>query len=74
MNITASDDGAGRDDGREDRDGRDDDMVAIVFRVQDVVDQTLPVFESVPPSPRIPEPTLDQQREMATAVTAFGSA
>jgi hypothetical protein len=50
------------------------DMVAMVFRVQDVVDQTLPLFESVPPPPRIPEPTLDEQREMAATVTAFGSA
>jgi hypothetical protein len=50
------------------------DMVAMVFRVQGGVNQTMPLFESVPPPPRIPEPTLDEQREMAATVTAFGSA
>ena len=50
------------------------DMVAMVFRVQDVVDQTMPLFESVPPPPGIPAPTLEEEREMAATVTAFGSA
>lgn len=50
------------------------DMLVMVFRVQDGIDQTMPMFESVPPPPRIPEPTIDEQREMAAPVTVFGSA
>lgn len=49
------------------------DMLAMVFRAQVAVDQTLPLFERVPPPPRIPEPSIEEQRDMEATVAAFGS-
>jgi hypothetical protein len=49
------------------------DMLVMVLRIQNVVDQTGRLFESVPPPDRIPDPTIDQQEAMTAAVTLFGS-
>ena len=49
------------------------DMIEMAYRVQDIVNQTFPFFESVPPPPRVESPSMDDQRAMAARISAFGS-
>jgi len=58
---------------QERRAGAYRDMLVMAFRIQEVVAQTMPILESVPPPPRIPLPTNEEQREMAATVAAYGS-
>jgi hypothetical protein len=49
-------------------------MLVMVRRIGDVVTQTLPMWERVPPPPRIEPPTDDEQRDVAADVGLYGTA
>jgi hypothetical protein len=49
-------------------------MLEMAFRVQDVVNDTLPILQWVPGPPPVEPPTIDEQRAMAARISAFGSA
>lgn len=49
-------------------------MLVMVRRTGDVVRQTLPMWERVPPPPRIEPPTDDEQRDVAADVGLYGTA
>ena len=49
-------------------------MLVMVRRIDDIVRQTLPMWERVPPPPRIEPPTDDEQRDVAADVGLYGTA
>ena len=59
--------------GHERRSAAYQDMLAMVLRIRDGVRQTMPMWERVPPPPRIEPPTPDEQRQVAATVGLYGT-
>jgi len=49
-------------------------MLTMVYLIADVIAQTLPEIELIPPPPRVDGPSLETERKMAARVASYGSA